>query len=157
MTTIQKGDFVFSVETEKTREYYKTNSVCECCDCKNLYKQIKDYSAELNAFLSEYGVDICRPDEVSSIETNGFIDYLFIGYTVTGTIDTDGVYNTNIGNIKIQISKGDTVWDWFPNEQTQPCFFISVSGLKLPWVLDTPYPKETGLFDKIKCFFNGKG
>lgn len=64
MTTIQKDEYVFSVEVEKTQEYYKTHSVCDCVCCRNYCVQIKNKFPKLNAFLSEFGVDISKPDEI---------------------------------------------------------------------------------------------
>ena len=42
MTTIQKNEYVFSVDVEKTQEYYKTHSICDCVCCRNYYAQIKN-------------------------------------------------------------------------------------------------------------------
>ncbi len=30
MTTIQKADYVFSVDTEKTKKYYEIHTLCNC-------------------------------------------------------------------------------------------------------------------------------
>lgn len=141
MIIIQKDEAVFEVDYEKTRSYYKTHSVCDCCCCRNLYAQVRKAAPKLTAFLETFGADISRPDENSSIEMENYIDYLFIGYTVTGKIVSPGYYETEMDGLKVAISDGSTPYDWFPNEQTEPCFFISVSGLSLPWVLDEPFPK----------------
>ena len=156
MTTIHKGDFVFSVDVEKTKEYYLSNSPCGCPGCRNLHAQIKTLSEELTAFLSEFGVDICRPDESADIEMKDHIDYLFVGYTITGRIESEGVYETDIADFHVKISKGDTPYDWFPNEQKEPCFYISITGISLPWVLDEPFPHSKRIIDRIKCFFQKK-
>ncbi len=44
------------------------------------------------------------------------------------------MYETEIDNRKATISESQ----WFPNEQTELCFFLSVIGLTLPWVLPAP-------------------
>lgn len=156
METIQKDNFVFCADIEKTREYYLSNLLCVCPGCRNLYAQIKTLSGELTSFLSEFGVDICRPDESADVEMNNNIDYLFVGYTVTGRIETEGVYETDIADFHIKISKGDTPYDWFPNEQKEPCFFISVTGISLPWVLEEPFPRSERFIDKVRAFFKKK-
>ena len=156
MHVIKKNDFVFCVDIEKTKEYYLSNSVCECLGCRNLCAQIKTLSNNLTEFLSEFGVDICRPDEAADVEMENYIDYLFVGYTVTGYIETEGTFETDIENFHIKISKGDTPYDWFPNEQKEPCFFISITGISLPWVLDEPFPHSERLIDKIKSLFKNK-
>lgn len=32
------------------------------------------------------------------------------------------------------ICDGGTPHGWFPNQQKEACFFVSVSGISLPWV-----------------------
>lgn len=160
MTTIEKGAFVFSADIEKTRAYYATHSVCDCSCCRNLYAQIKAFSPALDAFLSEFGVDISRPDEAASVETADRIDYLSVGYTVTGAMETPGVYETDIDTLHVTVSRGDDPFEWFPHEQKEPCFFISIYNLSLPWILDEPFPKSVpfpekpnGLLAKLKGLF----
>lgn len=145
METMQKDNFVFCVDIQKTKEYYLSNPLCDCPGCRNLHAQIETLSPQLTQFLSEFGIDICHPDEAANIEMEGYIDYLFVGYTIT-----EGVYKTDIDNLHIEISKGDTPYDWFPNEQKGPHFFISVTGISLPWVLDEPFPHSERFFDKVK-------
>ena len=153
MERIEKDNFVFCVDIEKTKAYYRSNSLCACPGCRNLYAQIKTLSDELTVFLAEFGVDICRPDESADMEMKDYIDYLFVGYTVTGRMESAGVYETDIADFHIKISRGDTPHDWFPNEQKEPCFFIAVTGITLPWVLDEPFPHKEKYMDKVKSFF----
>ena len=156
MQTIQKNDFVFRVDVEKTKEYYAANTPCICPGCRNLYAQIATLSDSLKDFLAEFGVDICRPDESADIDNYPNMDYLFVGYTAVGSIETDGTYETDIDGLHITISKGDTPYYWFPNEQTQPHFFISITGISLPWILDEPFPRTERWLDKLKTFFKKK-
>ena len=157
MESIQKDNFVFCVDVEKTRAYYcSSNTFCDCCGCRNLYAQIETVSDKLTGFLSEFGIDICRPDEVSWVEMDAYIDYLFVGYTAVGSIETAGTFGTDIDGFRVEISKGDTPYDWFPNEQKEPCFFISVTGISLPWVLDEPFPHAERFIDKVRAFFKKK-
>lgn len=156
MQIVKKENFTFCVDIEKTREYYLSNTLCDCSGCRNLYVQIETISEKLVDFLSKFGIDICRPDESANVEKNNYIDYLFIGYTVVGRIETEGVYETDIEDFHIKISKGDTPDDWFPNEQKEPCFFVSVTGVSLPWVLDEPFPGAENCIDRVKRFFKKK-
>ena len=162
MKRIQKDHFVFHVDVDKTKEYYLSNTLCECPSCRNLYAQIETLSEKLTAFISEFGIDICRPDESADIVMDDYIDHLFVGYTVTGHMETEGYFKTDIDGYHITISKGDNPHDWFPNEQKGPCFFVSVTGISLPWVLEEPFPVEECLtvkqrfLDKIKTFFQKK-
>ena len=140
MTSITTDHAVFSVDFDATSAYYTTHAVCGCAYCRNLYAQIQDRYPQLDAFLSEFGVDIRRPDEAASLENPDSVDYLFVGYTVAGTMEAEGRYETEIGPLHVTVSRGDNPRYWFPNEQTGPCFFISVSGISLPWVLPETFP-----------------
>lgn len=87
METIKKEDYTFAADIEKTREYYKTNSLCDCSCCRNYYAQIKNKFPKLSDFLSDFGIDISKPDEITSIETDSEINYMNIDYTVCGSIE----------------------------------------------------------------------
>ncbi len=41
MTTIKIDEYTFFVDVEKTREYYKTHSLCDCASCRNFYAQVR--------------------------------------------------------------------------------------------------------------------
>ena len=140
MTTIQKDEYVFSVDIKKTQKYYKTHSICDCVCCRNYYAQIKNKLPKLNDFLSEFGVDISKPDDIMSVEMDNYIDYINVDYTVCGSIKSMGEYEINIYDdlfLSIVITDGFSS----RNEQTGEYFTISVMQIKLPWVLDTPFPK----------------
>lgn len=140
MTKIQKDEYVFSVDVEKTQEYYKTHSICDCVCCRNYYAQIKNKLPKLNNFLSEFGVDISKPDEIISVEMNNYIDYINVDYTVCGNIKSMGNYEIDLYDdifLSIVITNGFAS----PNEQTGEYFTISIMPIELPWVLDDPFPK----------------
>lgn len=141
MTTIKKDEYVFSVDIEKSKKYYETHSLCECAFCRNYYAQIKNLFPKLNKFLSEFGADISKPDEISSVETNDSINYINVDYTVCGSIEAIGQYEIDIyDNLFLSV----VVTDGFacPNEQTGKYFTLSVMNIDLPWVLDEPFPKS---------------
>ena len=50
MKTIEKDDWKFSVDIEKTKEYYRTHSICECADCRNFYAQAEEKLPKLKEF-----------------------------------------------------------------------------------------------------------
>lgn len=141
MTTIRKDGYVFSVDIEKTKEYYKTHSLCECVNCRNYYAQVKDKFPLLNTFLSEFGVDVSKPDEAWSVESeNSSIDYINVDYTVCGKVEAMGEYEIDIHDgqfLNIVITDGFVS----PNEQTGEYFTISVMNINLGWALDEPFPK----------------
>lgn len=153
MKTIEKDDWKFSVDVEKTKAYYKTHSLCECSNCRNFYAQIEEKLPKLKEFLSEFGVDVSKPDESSSIERENSIDYLSVDYTVCGEIIEASKYEIDIyDNLFLSIVVND---DFVcPNEQTGKFFTFSVFQIELPWVLDEPLNStvKKRFFDKIHAF-----
>lgn len=140
MKTIQKDEYIFSVDVEKTNEYYQTHALCDCVCCRNYYPQIKKALPKLAEFLNEFGVDIERPDEICSVESNNTIDYINVDYTVCGNVQTMGQYEIDIQDhlfLSLVITDGFAS----PNEQVGEYFTISVMNIELPWVLDEPFPK----------------
>lgn len=155
MTTIQKDEYIFEVDIEKTVNYYKTHSLCECECCENFYAQIKGKFPKLESFLSDFGVDISKPDELSSIELDNEIQYITIDYTVCGKVAAMGQYEIDIQDgqfLSLVITDGFSS----PNQQTGDYFTISINNtIELPWVLDKPFPKPIQIkgTNKIKGVF----
>ena len=130
MTTIQKNGYVFLVDREKTQQYYRTHTLCDCGYCRNYYAQVRQQFPRLDAFLSEFGVDIARPDEIMSVELEGRVAYLNVDYTVCGRVQTMGegeleLYDGRL--LHIAVTEGFAS----PNEQTGDYFTISVTELEL--------------------------
>ena len=154
MDTIQKNEYVFEVDIEKTIDYYKTHLLCECECCENFYTQIKGKFPKLESFLSDFGVDISKPDECMSVELDNEIQYIGIDYTVCGKVITMGQYEIYIQDdlfFSLVITEGFAS----PNEQTGDYFTISVNNVfELPWVLDKAFPASIQQkTNKIKGFF----
>ena len=157
MKIIEKDDWKFSVDIEKTKEYYRTHPICECSYCRNFYAQAEEKLPKLKEFLSDFGVDISRPDEISSVTYKGEIDYLTVYYTVCGEITKDSTYEIDIyDNLFLSIGVNDSFGS--PNEQTRKYFTFTVFQIVLPWVLDeplNPIVKER-FFDKVHAFLENK-
>jgi hypothetical protein len=138
---IQKKDFKMDVDIDKTIEYYREHSLCDCPACHNFYVQAASALPKLNAFLSELGVDVSRPDESASDASDYTVDYYFVAYTVSGKVLEYDKYEIDIqdGELFLNIVIDD---NYIPNEQKGEYFVISVYGIKLPWVLDEPLPDE---------------
>ena len=141
MITIHRADDVFSVDAEQTQRYDEAHSLCDCGYCRNYYAQIKGKLPKLDAFLREFGVDMAKPDEISSVETDDSIDYIRVDYTVCGSVQVMGQGTIHIEDALLLET---AITDGFasPNEQTGTYFTISVMGIELPWVLDEPFPKS---------------
>lgn len=155
MTKIQKDEYIFEVDIEKTIEYYKAHSLCECDYCENFYAQIGGKFPKLESFLSDFGVDIAKPDECMSVELDNTIQYIGVDYTVCGKVSAMGKYEIDIQDdqfFSLVITDGFAS----PNEQTGKYFTISVNtNFELPWVLDKPFPGpiEFEPISKIKDLF----
>ena len=132
MKDIRIEDKICHVDIEKTREYYLSNSLCICDDCKNLFLQISNLSYELNTFFNEFGIDIKRPDESGGIEIDDYIYYQFIAYSVVGNVDFKNDFSINVDGFNIVIT-GNKSNHWFPNEQyVDNYFFVFIENVKLP-------------------------
>ncbi len=152
---IQKQDCKMDVDVDKTIEYYREHSLCDCPACRNFYKQAATALPKLKEFLSEFGVDISRPDESGFDASDYAVDYFFVAYTVSGKISEYDKYEIDLQDgelfLNIIINNG-----YIPNEQKDEYFVISVYGIKLAWVLDEPFPDDgtiTDLRSKIKNLF----
>jgi len=146
MVTIQKDEYVFEVDIEKTMDYYKTHSLCECDNCRNYYSQIRGKFPKLEEFLSQFGIDISKPDEINmSYEKDNCIHYICVDYTVSGKVLNMGQYEIDIPDnqfLSLVITDGFNS----PNEQTSDYFTISIySEFTLPWALDKPFPEPIQL------------
>lgn len=144
---IEKDDYKFSVDIEKTNEYYNSHSLCDCVCCRNYYKQIEQELPKLKEFLDSFGVDISKPDEIMSVENEGFIDYLNVDYTVCGNVINMSEYEIDIYDklfLNVIVTEGFAS----PNEQTGEYFTLSVTNIRLPWVLEVPIPTTIKLKSK---------
>ena len=151
MTTIQIADHIFAVDVNKTKEYYQTHTLCDCDYCRNYYKQIKGKFPQLEAFLSQFGVDISKPDEIStSYEMDDCIHYIMIDYTVSGKVENIGQSEINISDslpFTLRITDGFSS----PNEQTSDYFTISIdTEFTLPRALSEPIQQQQ---NRTKNFF----
>ena len=152
MTIIKKDEYVFNTHIEKTQKYYETHSVCDCAYCRNYYIQAKNKLPKLAAFLTEFGIDISKPDEIFSVESDGDILYINVDYTVSGSIEAMGESETSIyDNCFVSIIFTDGFAS--PNEQSGEYFTISVMQIQLPWVLDEPLVEPVKKKLAIKSFF----
>lgn len=140
MTTINIDEYAFSVNIEKTTEYYKTHALCDCTNCRNFYAQAREKLPKLSEFLAQFGVDISRPDETWSVEADNGVNYITTDYTVCGRVEKIGKYEIDLHDeqfLSVVVTDGFTS----PNDQTGEYFTLSVDNISLPWVLNEPFPK----------------
>ena len=151
MTEIRIDDCVFSVDIEKTKEYYQNLSLCECEYCQYFNSNIIGRFPKLETFLTGFGIDITKPDETGPVELDGEYQYIFAGYTVCGTVLKLSEHEIDIQDefsISIRADKGFQ----FPNNQKDEYFSFTVFGISLP--CDSAKEiKEKPLLLKIKKLF----
>lgn len=154
---IRLDSYVLDVDVEATKAYSLEHSLCECNEDRNFYAQARETFPKLTAFLAELGIMIERPDEIGSFPLENVIDYHFVAYTVVGEVIEAGKYEIDLfdGNLFLNI----VINDWYvPNEQkTTKYFTVTVYNIRLPWILDEPFPIEElskpSIFSKIKGLF----
>ena len=139
---IEYGDGIFEIDIEKTKQYYQTNSLCDCAGCRNYYSQVIKKLPYCKEFLLQFGIDIERPDEIGWVELeNDTIYYLFVGYTVVGEIivpSKERLYiKENERSYSIIIDN-----EYIPNEQKGKYFVISINDFSFPWELNERFPKK---------------
>lgn len=160
MAIIEKEDYIFDVDIEKTKEYYSTKILCDCDECQNYYRQAENTFSKLKGFLSDFGIDIARPEEIHSTYSKGRVDYHAVSYTAVGECIQCGQYEFDIEDdglfLNLVINKSPV----YPNEQEdRQCFEIVVYNIRLPWVLETPHENEVtkiSLWAKIKRLFSNR-
>lgn len=152
-TTVNIGERSFNVDIDANKEYYSNHSLCNCSEDRNFYKSAKTAFPQLDGMLSSLGILIERPDEIGSSPSGNVIDYHFVSYTVIGENDFGDKYEFHVtdngSHLKIVVD------NWYvPNEQkTDKYFTLTVYNIKLPWILNEPFPDEKAfkkIFSKIK-------
>ncbi len=159
---IKCNNYEFEVDFEQNLNYYLFNELCDCTPDKNYYELIGKCCPRIVEFLSQFGVNAQRPDEVSWLEQDTdkktvFYEAMYSvrGKVTKGDISEYGNANINVGGLDVYFNKCD-----FPNEQNGKCFGISVFAV-LPWNQNEPYEdyfyqrkSKKGLF---KRFLKNKG
>ncbi len=146
----------FDLDIEKTREYYRTHSLCDCVGCRNFYIQAKEKYPLLNNLLEKFGVDISKPDEIAWGDIiDGELDYIIVHYTINGKILEFSGYEIDINDSTFVNVVLDT--NYVPNNQeTKDYFVISIYGILLPYILDEPFTTKEEIKKKFFDFFRRK-
>ena len=132
---LKKYGGVFSFDKEKTEEYYKNrdDSLCSCENCKYYYSHIKGMFPKLEECLSDFGIDVERPDRVGSVDLNGETRIFEADYTVCGNLlseKTDFKIDDEKG-ISVLFVKCSEPMYYFPNKQNGDYFSLIVTGFRI--------------------------
>lgn len=92
-----------NANTELNKLYYNEviDDICGCKYCKFYLENVKDHYPMLNEYLSNLGIDISRPHEISLPYLNSAaeIEYSYVQYISLGTCDY--AYSEKIGDVTI--------------------------------------------------------
>ena len=130
-------DWRFEVDITATMEYSAKEAAehCDCAYCRNFYAAVDSTYPELRPFLAQFGVDIEAPDELLPYDFPQKMQY-YGYYAVCGRIHQTGKKPIMVSGTGI---RPDRFSDLHINSGCQePYFFLNVSGINLPWVLDEP-------------------
>ena len=133
---IKMNGNVFDVDLERTQAYYQSNPLCPCAYCRHYRENVRQRYPKLTALLERFGVDTARPDETEPYEKDGVIEYAAVHYTVSGSILAGGKEETRLEDTEglrlIFEPGGKDAKAYYPNEQEEPYFYITVWSVKIP-------------------------
>ena len=119
----------------RTRTYYQSNTLCTCACCRHYRENVRQRYPKLAQLLERFGVDPARPDETESYEQDGVIEYAAVHYTVSGSILAGGKKKMRLRDteeLRLIFEPGGKDADaYYPSEQEEPYFYITVRGVKL--------------------------
>ena len=124
----------FQVFDVTTRKYYAREVAghCTCATCRNFYKTVDRVYPELRPFLARFGVHVEAPEEMSApIQT-----MCDCHYTVCGKILETGDGPIAVGNTWVYPQNREDAA--VGTDMDEPFFFLYISPLNVPWVLDEP-------------------
>lgn len=124
----------FQIYDVTTRKYYAREVAdhCTCATCRNFYQTVDRVYPELRPFLAHFGVHVEAPESMSApIQT--ICDCY---YSVCGKILEVGEEPISIGNTVVYPQTCEEVR--VDTDMDEPYFFLYISPLNVPWVLDEP-------------------
>ena len=134
MEKLEINGTIFTFDLEKTRDYYRTNEVCDCADCLLFRRTVRHLYAELVEHLARFGIDIARPDETGPVDREDSILYYFVGYTVCGSVPEGADEEISIAADGKTLTATLGTGFQFPNNQREEYFALTVYDLYLPRV-----------------------
>ena len=141
----------FQVFDVTTRKYYAREVAghCTCATCRNFYQTVDKVYPELRPFLAQFGAHVEAPEEMSApIQT--MCDCY---YAVCGSILEAGEEPITVGSTQVHPCSPEEAM--VNTEMDEPYFFLYVSPLTVPWVLEEPMEaidtpeKEQNIISKI--------
>ena len=156
-TIINKVRILFDKEkTQNNQTDY--NRPCICQDCRNYYKNIEN-NGELIDFLTGFGIDYLRPEEIMPYDFGNEKDsliYYRAYYSVVGILDKEFCVNKESFSASFETQNNINVG----HEILEDYFFIAID-INLPFVLDEerelpPQSLANKILNKIKLIIKKK-
>ena len=124
----------FQVFDVTTRKYYAREVAdhCTCATCRNFYQTVDKVYPELRPFLARFGVHVEAPESMTAPLQTMCDCY----YAVCGQILETGETPITVGNTQVFPQNREEAM--IHTEMDEPCFFLFVSPLNVPWVLEEP-------------------
>ncbi len=121
---------MMKIDKDKNQEFYNSFTPCDCAYCRNFYIQIKSACKDLTDFFHEYNIDIAKPFELISIESDRLIEYASCQYLVFG--ECSDKLDISVGGINITRNI-----DCHPStkEYDRPHFILDFS-VSLPYLIE---------------------
>lgn len=152
---LSMDEWIFDIDLQETIRYSEQESKdhCTCAYCRNFYEGIDHFYPNLRGFLDQFGVSIEAPEQQFPYDFLREMYYDSI-YAVCGTILQKGSCPLELDSVIIQPLSAD---EEGPHVSLYPYFYLDVSTVKLPWLLDEPLqdtisPANDALFlDKMQA------
>lgn len=134
---LQINDWKFDIDMAATMEYSAAEAAdhCDCAYCRNYYTSVDVNYPNLRSFLAQFGIDIEAPEELMPYDVAQQMWYDGI-YVVSGKILCAGASELRCDGITINPKQEHELH--INCGCPEPCFFLDVGTLILPWVLDEP-------------------
>ena len=127
----------FDIDMTATMEYsaHEAKEHCDCAYCRNFYAAVDGVYPHLRSYLAQFGLSIEAPDELMPFDIGNEMWYE-ADYVVSGKILSAGAQELSCDGVKI-IPKQEHELH-INSGCPEPCFYLDVGIMVLPWVLEEP-------------------
>lgn len=131
---LEIGDWILDADIRLTMELSvsQAKAHCDCGYCRNFYAAVDAVYPSMRVFLSQFGLDIEGPDELSPFEPTIYE----ATYIVQGSIRQKGTMPLYIDGIPLFVKTAAEAD--LDTEHPEPYFALCIGLMELPWVLDEP-------------------
>ena len=131
---LQVNDWQFQLFEVTQRKYYARERLehCTCAWCRNYYESVDAKYPDLRPLMERFAVDIEAPCEMIALSPTLCNAY----FAVSGKIIKRGEGPILVDGLTVEpLESGESMVNF---QEDWPVFFLYVSYMTLPWVLDEP-------------------